>query len=317
MLSKFFMRLFDHTWKIQQKIIKIDYQNRRVTWIRKLEKIIAYFFIAYIIICTICFYTRIFFISTTACMVFYFIFIGFYTVLDFLLTYTYIKTVFVSIRRFFYVGIGFSLLISMIICGSTQSLTIIPYYYKLLLVLLSIILGLAWIYFSILANSKVAITANGIVSGVLTVTTILINDSAQSKTIIFNNETYIVSLRDLVIALLIINGLATVLATVKSYWTAKYNNGIEIIWDTLSASTYLICTNQFASKSLLKHYFECDKAYRVYNSLKKNSSKHHGRYLGDVSISQELNISLDDVQKAINTLEKEDIIHFQYIHNNS
>lgn len=152
-----------------------------------------------------------------------------------------------SLRSFLYFGIFTNFLISIIIASLIMSST---NNYNYLLAIFLIIFTIIWILISMLANTNVSTTANGIIAAFATILSfckgyildILLNWYLQSTNTNINSisiqELYKINYDidntlgktydNIIFPIIVINGISTCIAIIHSYWIKKYNNGNEI-----------------------------------------------------------------------------------------
>ena len=152
-----------------------------------------------------------------------------------------------SLRSFLCFGIFTNFLISIIIAGFiTNSTNDCNCFFVIYLITSAII----WMLISMLANTNVSTTANGIIAASATIISfcksyildILINWYLQSTHANINNmtieEVYAINYAvdnslgkiydNIIFPIIVINGFSTCIAIIHSYWIKKYNNSNEI-----------------------------------------------------------------------------------------
>ena len=115
-------------------------------------------------------------------------------------------------------------------------------------IIIEICFFLVWCGLSVTANSTVSITANSIISGILAIFILIINTLILMIPAVYPSlpdyTTYVMGIKVTytfqqkyqidfnlsTIPILLITGASAIMATVKSYWVKKYNNGEEIKW---------------------------------------------------------------------------------------
>lgn len=173
------------------------------------------------------------------------------------------KCALVSVRQFLKSSALLDFLITLIVYGVSFALkldkmltaeidALLPVFFTGLFnggVLISLAtFGVLWIFFSILANSKVSTMANGIVAAGITILLVvsssilellpqgfsfgippaLIASTELSGYNIIQVVRIVVNL--ITLPFIIINGVSMLLAQLKGYWVEKYNDGKEITW---------------------------------------------------------------------------------------
>lgn len=249
--------LFEFTFKLQKKIDlmsdRFSQSHKYIAFQRTLFLIGTISFILTLISTTFYNAKAVLFFAGIMCVCLY-LGLTIDTIVNF-------KLVLVSVRKFLSVGIVFDIVITIIVYylstvfGWDKTITsginsVLPVYWHGLfgggVVISFVIFGVIWFLFSILANSKVATTANAIIAAGLAILLTILNSIwcffSQDYPLGFSLDVVEalksfgyspVQLFQAAVSLftvppLIINCIAMLLAQLKGYWVEKYNDGQEI-----------------------------------------------------------------------------------------
>lgn len=128
-----------------------------------------------------------------------------------------------SVTGFLFIGILYWGLISMLV-NAVLKLFAGPISREHEAVIMYIVFALAWCVYSLIANNKVASTANEILSAVLGVLTL----TKDMIVLITDSRYFELLVNFMFIPVLITNIMALVLCVLKGYWIEKYNDSNDV-----------------------------------------------------------------------------------------